>query len=128
MNETIVENMYLCLTPAAYETVPVRAILDELGNPIGSETLQDIFPDAPKYPLSGKVLCGVEITSGKQIPDVIATAQGMGFTITWGDNPTDDVNILFRTDALAKKAALELFESTHYLDGFGVIQEIVVIP
>jgi len=128
MNNTIIENMYLCLTPAAYETVPVRAILDELGNPIGSETLQDIFPDAPKYPLSGKVLCGVEITSGKQIPDVISTAQGMGFTITWGDNPTNDVNILFRTDALAKKATLELFESTHYLDEFGVIQEIVVIP
>jgi len=128
MNEIIVENMYLCLTTAAYSTVPVRNVLDDLGTIIGTETLQDIFPNAPKYPLSDKVICGIEITSGKQIPDVMAVAQTMGFTITWGDNPTDDVNILFRTDALTKKAALELFESTHYLDEFGVIQEIVVIP
>jgi len=128
MNNTIVENMYLCLTQVAYSTVPVRNVLDDLGTIIGTETLQDIFPDAPKYPLSGKVLCGVEITSGKQIPDIIAVAQGMGFTITWGDNPNDDVNILFRTDALTKKAELELFESTHYLDEFGVVQVIPVTP
>lgn len=126
MNEIIVENIYLCLTTAAYETVPVRPILDELGNTIGSETLMDIFPNAPKYPLSDKVLCGIEVTSGSQIPEVTATAQAMGFTITWGDTPDDDVNILFRTDALTKKAELELFESTHYLDEFGVVQVIVV--
>jgi len=79
-----------------------------------------------KYYVVSKLHQDHRYTSGSQIPEITATAQAMGFTITWGDTPDDDVNILFRTDALTKKAELELFEATHYLDEFGVVQVIVV--
>ena len=107
-------NMYLGMTREAYSTVPVREVTNELGEVTGSLTLADIFPNALKFykeddnatVVLDHVLCGVEYT-GRDVPDLMAVASTMGFTVDWGIDTVADVIILGITEAKEYKARLQ---------------------
>ena len=114
-------NMYLCLTTEAYQTVPVREVTDDDGTVTGTLTLKDIFPAAPKFPLSNRVLVGVEF-QGAEVPTLIETCEAMGFAVSWGLDDLCDVQIIGIELAKTCKAELDTFEAAHFLDEYGAVQ------
>jgi hypothetical protein len=115
MKETIiVENLYLALSISAYETVPVKEVVDPETGITTQYTLKDIFPNPRNYfPLIGKCGVGVEV-QGQEIPQLIALCGQIGFSVTWGAADGYDVEIMGLTPFKTRMAEFSQREAEAY--------------